>query len=490
MQHANSNAWFGHPRGLAILFSAELWERFSYYGMRALLVLYLIEALDQREADAYAIFAVYGAIVYAFGVVGGVLAQRGLGELRAMVIGGAMMAAGHLVLALPWRDGFFWALALLCVGNGLFKPNTSSLVGALYAEGDRRRAHGYYVYYMGINLGAMLAPIACGAVAARHGWHVGFALAGVGMLFGLAVVVRGRRWLIPAADEHARRITAPLDRRRALGLGLGITALVPLCALLLWRDALGHLVLEAVCVGVVVVLLVLAMREQGPARARVLGLLILMVFHTAYWAAFEQVGSTFPVLAERSVDRVIAGVEIPATSLVAVNAALVIVLAPLVSALWRALAARELEPSTPTKFALGLGLLGLGFFVFALGIEWGLASGQVGLAPLLACYLLITLGELCLSPVGLALVGELAPKRAASFCMGAWFMTYAAAHLVSGWIAEQTTIVGAGGSTLAREGEVFARVALVAIVLALLLYALRGALARMIGEPGVERPPA
>ncbi len=482
MSDSGSHAWFGHPRGLAILFSAELWERFSYYGMRALLVLYLIDALGQTEADAYAIYGIYGAVVYAFGVVGGALAQRRLGELRAMHVGGALMAAGHLVLALPWRDGFFWALALLCVGNGLFKPNTTTLVGALYDADDERRPHGYYLYYMGINLGAMLAPIVCGLVAEQHGWHAGFVLAGVGMLFGLAVVVRGRRWLTPRAAEHAQRLTEPLARREWLIFALGIAALIPTCALLLWQVWLGELVIVLVCVGVVASLVVLALREQGPARARVFALLVLMLFHTAYWAAFEQVGSTFPVLAEHSVDRMVAGVEIPATSLVAINGALVIVLAPLVAALWRALAARRLEPSTAGKFALGLGLLGLGFFAFALGIEWGLASGRVSLAALLLCYLLITLGELCLSPIGLALVGKLAPSGAASFCMGAWFMTYAAAHLASSWIAAQTTSLDAAGSTLARQGEVFARVALVAIVLALLLYALRKWLAGMIGE--------
>jgi POT family proton-dependent oligopeptide transporter len=252
--------------------------------------------------------------------------------------------------------------------------------------------------------------------------------------------------------------------------------------LLLWRTTLGHVVVELVGVAVVVILIAMALRERGPARMHVFALLVLMVFHTAFWAAFEQVGSSFVVLAETSVDRTVAGIEIPATSLVAVNAALVIALAPLVAWLWRALAERGREPSTALKFSLGPGLLGLGFVTLAAGIAGGLDSGQVGLAPLLCCYLLITIGELCLSPVGLTVVGQLAPKGATSFCMGAWFMTYAHGHLLSGWIATNT--VGEAGSSLARQYETFVRVGIAAIVLAGILLMLRRWLTSMIGEFG------
>ncbi|MFV8752970.1 peptide MFS transporter [Nannocystaceae bacterium ST9] len=473
----HSASWFGHPRGLAILFGAELWERFSYYGMRALLVLYVIGSLDRSAPEAYALYGVYGALVYAFGVVGGAIAQRWLGEPRAIIAGGVLMAAGHLVMALPWQGGLYWALALLCVGNGLFKPNVSSNVGALYTEDDPRRTHAFYVFYMGINLGAMLAPIVCGAVAERYGWHVGFGLAGVGMLFGLAVVIRGRRWLRPLAPEHAARLARPLAPASAWALGLAIVATIPLCALLLWRDAWGHAVIELVGVGVVLVLIAMAARERGPGRAKLIGLLVLMVFHTAFWAAFEQVGSSFTLLAEDHVDRRVAGMEIPASSLVAINAALIIGLAPLVAWFWRELAARGREPSTPAKFALGLVLLGAGFLVFALAIACGLDRGSVSLVALLACYLLITLGELCLSPIGLALVGRLAPAGASGFCMGAWFMTYALAHLISAWIATLTAGTDAQGPRLAGYAEVFVQVGVVALGLALILVALRGWLA-------------
>ncbi len=477
--------WLGHPRGLAILFSAELWERFSYYGMRALLVLYVIQALGRTEAEAYALYGVYGAVVYAFGVLGGWVAQRFIGELRAILLGGVLMAAGHLVMALPWADGLYWALALLCVGNGLFKPNVSSRVGALYDAGDPRKAQGFYLFYMGINIGGMLAPLVCGAVADRFGWHYGFGLAGVGMILGLTIVVRGRRLLRPRGPAPAAHLTAPLSPGRTLGLGLAVVAMVLLCATLLWQDTWGNVIIALVSLGVVVMLGTMAVRLPGPARAKLLALMVLMAFHTAFWAAFEQVGSSLTVLAEHHVDRIIAGVRIPAPALLALNSALVILLAPLVSWGWGRLARRGLEPSTPAKFALALLLLGASFLVLGSGVGGGATTGQVALVWLGLFYLLLTLGELCLSPVGLAMVTELAPRGAASFCMGAWFMTYAAGHLVAGWIAGTTAASGAPGveSTavvLTRYAEVFMRVGMAALALGLVLVVLRRWVQRMI----------
>ncbi len=477
---AGSDTWLGHPRGLAILFSAELWERFSYYGMRALLVLYLIQAVGSTEAEAYVIYGVYGAVVYAFGVVGGWMAQRFIGPLRAIVTGGALMAMGHLVMAVPSSAGLYWALALLCVGNGLFKPNVSSSVGALYEPGDRRKAQAYYLFYMGINFGAMLAPVVCGALADRFGWHFGFGLAGVGMLFGLVIVVRGRRLIRPRVDPGT--LDGPLSPRTAVASGLAIAAMVPFCTLLLVVPALGHLSIGLVSAGVVLTMIGMAVRQPAAGRSRVFALLVLMAFHTAFWAAFEQVGSSFTVLANDHVDRGVMGLEIPAPTLLAINGLLIIALAPVVSWLWSRLAARGLEPSTPAKFGLGLVLLGLGFLVFAFGIERGAGPGGVALGWMVLCYVLLSVGELCLSPVGLAMVTELSPPRAVSFCMGAWFLTYANGHLLAGWIASATA--GELGPSLGRYAEVFERVGLAATGLGVALAVVRRWLAAMIdGEP-------
>lgn len=480
----SADLWLGHPRGLAILFSAELWERFSYYGMRALLVLYLIEAIGRSEPQAYALYGVYGAVVYAFGVLGGFIAQRFIGELRAIVLGGVLMAAGHLVMALPWADGLYWALALLCVGNGLFKPNVSSRVGALYDDGDPRKAQGFYLFYMGINIGATLAPIVCSMVAARLGWHYGFGLAGVGMMLGLAFVVRGRRLLRPRGTAGAVSLDAPLHPRRALALAAAVVAMVLASALLLWKDTWGNLVIVLATVGVLVVLTGMAVRAARPARAKLLALVVLMGFHTAFWAAFEQVGSSLTVLAEQHVDRMVAGLQLPAPALLALNGALVIALAPLMSWGWARLARRGLEPSTPAKFGLGLVLLGASFLALTHGLEEGAVAGQVALGWLVLFYVLLTVGELCLSPVGLAMVSELAPRGATSFCMGAWFMTYANGHLLAGVIAGTTAGPGQGGegvaAALARYADVFGRVGLGALALGLVLLLLRRVVQRLV----------
>lgn len=472
-----SDTWFGHPRGLSILFSAELWERFSYYGMRALLVLYVIDALDLSSPEAYALYGVYGAVVYTFGVVGGWLAQRYMGTLPAIVLGGVLMALGHLVMALPTEAGLYWALALLCVGNGLFKPNVSTTVGTLYAEDERaRRQDGFYIFYMGINIGGMLAPIVCAAVADAWGWHYGFGLAGVGMVLGLAVVVGGRRLLRQRSGEPS-----PVPSPRAMaGLVLLVLAMVPLGALLLWQEAWGHLSVELATGVALGWLAAIAVRRPGPTRDRVIAFMVLMVFHTAFWAAFEQVGSSFTVLAETHVDRELWGLVIPAPALVAVNSALIIVLAWPTSRLWERLAARGLDPGIPVKFALGLSLLGAGFLVLALGIAR--ADATVALGWVLLCYLLMTVGELCLSPVGLSVVGELAPPGMKNVCMGAWFLTYANGHLLAGWIATGTAAASDPAATgLSSYVEVFGSVGWAAVGLAVVLWSMRRWLGRKIG---------
>lgn len=470
---AASDTWFGHPRGLAVLFSAELWERFSYYGMRALLVLYVIDALGSSSPQAYALYGVYGAVVYTFGVVGGWLAQRFMGTVPAILLGGVLMAAGHLVMALPWASGLYWALALLCVGNGLFKPNVSTTVGSLYSPDDReRKRDGFYLFYLGINIGGMLAPIVCAAVADVWGWHYGFGLAGVGMGLGLFVVVSGRRLLVPRSGERG---PAP-SRAAMVGLVGLVLALVPIAALLLWREAWGHRSVELATAVALGWLALVAVRNPGTTRNRVIAFVVLMVFHTAFWAAFEQVGSSFTVLADTHVDRAVWGLVIPAPALVAVNSALIIVLARPVSRVWPWLAARGLEPGLPSKFALGLALLGAGFLVLALGIAR--TETELALVWMLLCYLLMTLGELCLSPVGLSVVGELSPPGMTNVCMGAWFLTYANGHLWAGWIA---TTTATGGSGLSSYLEVFGSVGAAAIGLGFVLWLLRGWLSGKVG---------
>ncbi|MCA9711074.1 MAG: peptide MFS transporter, partial [Myxococcales bacterium] len=371
-------------------------------------------------------------------------------------------------------------LIFIILGVGCLKPNISTMVGGMYAPKDGRRDAGFYIFYMGINLGAMLAPMVCSAVSESLGWHYGFGLAGVGMILGLVVVVRGRRLLRSPAGGRPRAL-GPGTR---LGPIVAVAGTVPLCALLLWMDDWGRLSIQVVTVVVVGVLGGTALRSHGPTRGRVVALLVLMGFHTAFWAAFEQVGSSFTVLADAHVDRVVAGLTIPAPALQSINGMLILALAPVVSWLWRRLAARSLEPRIPTKFALGLALLGAGFLCFALGISQ--ADPTVSLYWVVLCYLLMTIGELCLSPVGLSVVTDLAPKGMTAFCMGAWFLTYANGHLLSGWIATMTASGAETGTVaeLSRYTEVFSAVGLGVLGLSGVLLMMKRWLERRIEELG------
>jgi POT family proton-dependent oligopeptide transporter len=443
------SAFFGHPRGLSVLFFSELWERFSFYGMRALLVLYMVKALGYAEDGAYAIYGAYGALVYAFPVLGGWLANRWLGYRHAIQLGAVLMALGHFAMAIPDQTAFFAALALLCVGNGFFKPNISSTVGRLYQPGDSRRDQGFTIFYMGINIGALSAPLVCGKLGESVDWHYGFGVAGVGMLLGLVWFTRGQRHLGTHGDPPE---PALLGKPVLLGLNrlhlvwLGSLVIVPLVAYLLRNADLASHIIHAVSALVLVALIGLALGQRGTARLRLFALLVLMAFHTLFWAGFEQAGSSFNVLTDRHVDRTILGIEFDASMFQSVNAIFIVLCAPLFTLLWRALDRAGREPSIPIKFALALLQLGLGFWVLTIGLgraDFGDdGSATMALGWMILCYLLHTTGELCISPVGLSAVTKLAPQRWVGFCMGAWFLTIANAHLVAAGIARLT---GGGG---------------------------------------------
>lgn len=402
-----------HPPGLALLFVTEMWERFSYYGMRAILVLFLIAAPEAggqgwSVEKASQLYGWYTGLVYLTPVIGGYLADRWLGTHRALVVGGGIIAAGHFCLALESPVWFYLGLALIIAGTGLFKPNVSTMVGQLYGPEDPRRDSAFTLFYMGINLGGLAGSLVCGYLAEnpRFGWRYGFAAAGIGMGLGLAVYLAGRpRWL---ADVGSRPV-------RAAALAAGGSPSSP-------QD-----------------------------RHRVLALCLTSLFVVFFWMAYEQAGSSMTVFAERSTDRslpewlapLVPLSSIPAAWFQALNPAFILVLAPLASALWRHLDGSGQGPSTPMKMALGLFFLGAGFAVLAVGAA-GAGPGRVGPGWLVAAYLLHTLGELCLSPVGLSMVTRLSPVRFASMLMGVWFLSNFAANLMGGYLAGMLERVARG----------------------------------------------
>jgi POT family proton-dependent oligopeptide transporter len=519
-----------HPKVLFFLFMVELWERFSYYGMRALLVLYLTGkavtgGFNISKDAAYGIYAAYGALVYLTPLAGGFLADKLLGFRKAIIYGALLMAAGQFVLATssgteiisqktyeqklaeakeaarkeaeaagkdpkkaeeevkepPAETSgiapqignellLFAGLALLVTGNGFFKPNISSLIGRFYAQGDPRRDGAFTIFYMGINIGAFLTPLTCGAVGEIEGWHYGFLLAGTGMIAGLLI------FLYTAStgllEHHADPPSASRDARDAAAAGaagvpsvadtspaptsldtaaqapsanpmlmvvLGTLLFLPIAgALMKWNDAMDIL-LGVVGVAAVAYMLYLSFRYEIVERQRMWVIIVLLFFTAVFWSFFELAGSALNIFTRDFVSKEFVGLSLTTTFFQSVNALFIMIFAPVFAWMWVKLAKSGWEPAAPVKFAIGLGLLGAGFLVLLPG-KAAAVGVMVPAIFLILLYLLHTLGELALSPVGLSLVTKLAPAKIVGFMMGFWFLSSAIAHQAGKWISRATTI--------------------------------------------------
>ncbi len=446
--------FFGHPRGLSTLFFTEMWERFSYYGMRALLILFMTDAahggLNMGAERAGAIYGLYTFGVYALALPGGWIADRLVGQRKAVLYGGVLIALGHYLLAVPSLTTFYPGLALIVLGTGLLKPNVSAIVGDLYKETGPRRDAGFSIFYMGINIGAFAGPLICSWLGEpRDGatwvnWHYGFGAAGIGMTLALIQYVAGAKYLAGAGElqEDFAQPEQVSDARRKLILGVAVVAV--LAAGVVGLSSAGMISLTLVgfaqVTGLIVVVLaavyftwVIAFVCRDEVERRRIGLCaVLFVGAAMFWSGFEQAGSSMTLFARDHTDRVIFGTEITAGMLQAVNPIFIILLAPVIGMLWVWLGARN--PSIPVKFGMGLVLLGIGFLVMSWGSSF-LGDGNVGMRWLVATYFLHTVGELCLSPVGLSSVTKLAPKRLVGQMMGTWFMGAALGNLVAGLVA-------------------------------------------------------
>ncbi len=451
----------GHPVGLFFLFFAELWERFSFYGMRALLTLYLandlFESLANGKEVAYEIYAAYGSLVYFTPAIGGMVADRLIGHKNSIMLGAVLMTLGHFTMAFQNQTVFYLSLGLLIVGNGFFKPNISSLVGGLYAEGDPRRDGGFTIFYLGINLGAFVAPLICGYLGETYGWHYGFSAAGVGMFLGLVVFGIGR-----AKGIYGEQGEQPAGAARQNYAGINVRYIVytlsflsvPLFAFLVRQSELEIFLGVGVLQFLLIALLALVIVYLGYTcaivdritRDRLIVVAVLTLFITVFWAFFEQAGSSLTLFAEEQVNLVL----LNASQTNAINPFYIVALAIPYSIMWNRLG--EQNPGTMIKFGLGILQLGLGFLVFAVSSRFMDDAGRVSMIFLFAGYLLITSGELFLSPIGLSKVTELSPARLVSFMMGVWFLSSAFAHYIAGVIAKLTT--GESHPTAADAGEV------------------------------------
>ncbi|HJQ97310.1 MAG TPA: peptide MFS transporter [Candidatus Polarisedimenticolaceae bacterium] len=449
--------FLGHPIGIYILFLTEMWERFSYYGMRAIFILYMTNFLLKDDKWAGGIYGDYTGLVYLTPLLGGFLSDRYLGMQRAILLGCLTMAAGQFCLGLHGYDtpgpaaaeslGLFWmGLILLILGNGFFKPNMSALVGQLYEPGDPRRDGGYTIFYMGVNVGAFISPLVCGYFAQKVSWNLGFVAAGVGMLIGWVTFFFGRRLLGGRGAEPAAKVAAvqraetPMGANEKRNLSI-IAALAMLVAG--WFGYRGYVatgsVIEAIrgllwpviffiCVGMYVFLRGRCTKEE---MRKVNVIFILAMFVVSFWSAFEQAGSSMTLFADRDTANSFLGYEFPSSWYQSVNPIFIISLAPLFASLWTWLARKRLEPPTPYKMAIGIGLNALAFFWILPGAMLA-ASGKVSPMWLVVLYFLQTCGELCLAPVGLSMVSKLAPARYASVLMGVWYLANAWANKLAG----------------------------------------------------------
>ena len=449
------NSFFGHPRGLATLFFTEMWERFSFYGGRGILILFMTAAvatggLGMSAGTAAAIYGIFTASVYLFALPGGWVADRLMGQRGSVFWGGVLIAAGNLSLAAHGTGGmpaFYGGLILIVLGTGLLKPNVSAIVGDLYPEGGARRDAGFSIFYMGINIGAFVAPLICGSLGEKIDWHLGFLAAGVGMILGLIQYRLGWGYLGDAGKFREEARDTRSQATRQLIFGVAFVAVIAIVLYVLGTRGTINITLEGAAQATGVIILAIAVLFfasvlsfgglDSVERKRVVVIFILFLGASIFWAGFEQAASSLNLFAERLTDRNVLGWEAPASWLQSINPLFIITLAPVVGWLWVWLDKREKEPSLPLKFGLGLLLLGVGFLVIAWGATYTVEGQLVSPGWLVSTYFLHTVGELFLSPVGLSSITKLSPPKFVGQMMGTWFMGAALGNLVAGLVAGQ-----------------------------------------------------
>jgi POT family proton-dependent oligopeptide transporter len=408
------------PKQLYLLFFAEMWERFSFYGMRALLLVYMTSQLHYDDPKAYAILGSYAALVYTMPMFGGFMADRFIGYQRSIIFGGILMTLGHFILAIPYEWSFFYGMAFIICGNGFFKPNVSSLVGTLYKENDPRRDSGFSIFYMGINIGAAAGGFLCAYVGTEINWHYGFGLAGIFMVLGLVVFLLGKkslgaRGLPPNMEVLQKTVFHQYHIMDFVMFGLGLISLV--------------------------YILSLGLKMERDAKLKLFAALIMIIFSIVFWAIYQQSEGSMNLLAERNSKMILLGIHLPELS---VNNFLppgwVIVLTLFIAPLWPWLHKRGMEPSTPLKFALSFILLGAGFFIFYVGCLFHQSSGILPLWPFVWGYCFFILGELCLSPIGLSMVTKLSPAKMVAMMMGIWFFGTAIGEFLAGKIGSMMSV--------------------------------------------------
>lgn len=441
MSQNQSTASKGHPKGLYFLFFTEMWERFSYYGMRAIFILFMTKILMMKDADASQIYGSYTGLVYLTPLLGGYLCDKFLGNRRSIVIGGLLMSLGQFFMFLSASTGgeagisLMWmGLTSLIIGNGFFKPNISTMVGQLYPANDRRIDSAFTIFYMGINLGAFFSPLVCGSMDFK--W--GFLAACIGMLIGLVAFVFGQKKFL--ISEEGKHIGLPVKKLDVKSIGMIVGSIGIIFFMLNFKQMFKSDVdiISYFIYGAMVLMPIIILSDKSLSKIemnRIIVIFILAFFVIFFWGAFEQAGASLTLFADRQTERTIFGWEMPASYFQSVNPLAVIALAPVFSIIWGFLYARKLEPSSPKKMAIGLGLVAMGYVIIAIAVKGLGVEEKVSMWWLIALYIIHTMGELCLSPIGLSMVSKLAPLRLSSLLMGTWFLANAAANKFAGTLS-------------------------------------------------------
>lgn len=477
----------GHPRGLYVLFMAEMWERFCYYGMRVLLTLYLIRSLMKGDNEAFAIYGAYTALVYAAPVLGGMIADKILGYRLAVILGGILMAIGEFMILGGTDHWLYIGMGTIIVGNGYFKANISSIVGKLYKDGDPRRDSGFTIFYIGINIGALLATTVCAEVGEKFGFEYGFALAGLGMLAGIGFFVGGQNTFRQVAEApDPVKLNAPYLGPITLKWTTIIASLViiPILYFLIMNASVVGYLLYVALAYVLWSLLSRGVKEGKVLLQRMLVFIILMVFNVVFWACFEQAGTSLTLFADRNVDRDVFGWEMGAATTQFFNPFFIIVMGSVFSMLWVYLNRIGKNPNIPMKFGIGIILLGLGYLVVKIA-----PVNELYLVPLwtlILLYFLHTVGELFISPIGLSMVTKLVPKDMTGTAMGAWFLSFAFSNYAAALLAKLTGAEEGSdpaaldtAETLATYTEVYGTMGMVTVGIGIFLLLISGPLNRM-----------
>jgi POT family proton-dependent oligopeptide transporter len=473
------------PSGLYLLFFTELWERFGFYTIQTIIILYMTRGLLMADKNANLLYGAFSSLLYLTPMLGGYLADRYLGFQRAITIGGVLFIVAYLLSAFHSQSMFFLGLGFLVCANGLFKPNVSSIVGELYHENDSRRDGGFTLFYMGINIGSLIPPLIAGVLVARHGWHSGFILAAIGMMIGQIIFMLGKKQLgDKGLYPKGKETHQPLSYFFYFMLMAGIIAVIGLCQLaFLHPEVTDHLV-EVSAVLVLSVIFFFLFKEPLAQRKKMFASLVLIIISVGFWSLYNQTFTSLMLFADRNMEHHVLGIPLDAEATQFFNPFFIILLSPLLSRMWIRMDHVGLNPSTQMKFALSILFMSAGFLVLALGATFFGHDGITSPWWLITSYLLQTIGELLLSPIGLAMITVLCPKHLVGMMMGVWFFSQAASFAIGGTLANIAAVPGhlPAATSLSIYGHAFSIYGMLSLGMALLSFALVPFLNRIINS--------